>query len=105
MKIRNGFVSNSSSSSFLLVTTKENYDKVLEDLALSEEDQELLKECDYLFGTKKVFGKDCVIVSYQEGNYSSFDNLPEGSYELVEEKIVSALRKDSDNCFTHSEDF
>jgi len=29
MKTRNGFVSNSSSSSFIVMTSKENYDKVL----------------------------------------------------------------------------
>ncbi len=32
MKIRNGFVSNSSSSSFVIMTTKENHDKVLENI-------------------------------------------------------------------------
>ena len=31
MKIRSGFVSNSSSSSFVLVTTKKNHDKVMEE--------------------------------------------------------------------------
>jgi hypothetical protein len=105
MKIRNGFVSNSSSSSFLLVTTKTNYDKVLEELSLSEEEQELLKDCDDLFGTKKVFGQDLITISYVEGNYSDFEDLPEGAYELIEEQIVTALRKDSDNCFTHHMDF
>ena len=105
MKIRSCFVSNSSSSSFLLVTTKLNYDKVLEKLALSDEDKELLKECDYLFGTKKAFGQDLITISYTDGNYSTFEDLPDGSYELIEDKIIPELRKDKDNCFTHSEEF
>ena len=103
MKIRQGFVSNSSSSSFLLVTTKVNYDKVFENL--SEENKELLKECDYIFGTKKAFGQDLVTISYTEGNYSTFEDMPEGSYELIEDIIIPELRKDKDNYFTHSEDF
>lgn len=32
MKIRQGFVSNSSSSSFVIMTTKENHDKIMEKL-------------------------------------------------------------------------
>ena len=103
MKIRNGFVSNSSSSSFLLVTTKVNYDKVLE--SLSEEEKELVKKCDYLFGTKKAFGQELITISYINGEYSSFEDLPKGSADLIQETIIPALRKDSDNCFTHSEDF
>jgi hypothetical protein len=103
MKIRNGFVSNSSSSSFLLVTTKMNYDKVLE--SLSENEKELLKKCNYLFGRKKAFGQELITISYINGEYSSFEDLPKGSADLIQETIIPALRVDSDNCFTHSEDF
>ena len=32
MKIRNGFVSNSSTSSFIIISTKDNYDKTMAEL-------------------------------------------------------------------------
>jgi hypothetical protein len=63
MKIRTDFVTNSSSSSFIIITTKENYDKVFE--KLHPYLQEIAKAC---FCKHSTFGKDCRLASYFDSN-------------------------------------
>ena len=81
MKIRNGFVSNSSSSSFLLMTTLENHNKTLE--KLSKYEKAVMQQ---IINTRRFLGKEVAYVgdlspmdeSYLFG-YFSLKNYEEGS--------------------------
>ena len=79
MKIRNGFVSNSSSSSFILITSKENYDKASENL--SDVQKKFLEDIMH----RKVFNGN-KIVYFQ--HYSSYGGSSELNY-INDLKIVS----------------
>jgi hypothetical protein len=61
MKIRNGFVSNSSSSSFLLLTTVENYERAKANLTKFQ-----LAVAEQMKTEAKVFGRD--MVSFETWN-------------------------------------
>lgn len=75
MKVRNGFVSNSSSSSFVLITTKENYEKAKAaatpyQIAVAEamkSDEKLAGMDVVLFGTWNSHG--CGWTEYLEVDY------------------------------------
>lgn len=101
MKIRNGFVSNSSSSSFTMIVDKELHDKVMEVLTHSYF-KKVLSSISYEFNA---FGKNLIETSYTNGNYSTFEydriepddenNLPEnwnewnGYYGCPEEGVCN----------------
>lgn len=73
MKIRSGFVSNSSSSSFLMLTRKEDHDEAMAKLTPFER-----KVIEYLIDNVKAFGLDLVELSIQNGEdfytLGSFDS-------------------------------
>jgi hypothetical protein len=113
MKIRTGFVSNSSSSSFVVFLLDEDYKKVCD--GLSKLEMDILSKAH----PQKVnaFGKQLVKVGYTSGNYSIFEDY---SYDgiLTEEEeeklgyegpdcimdsIVEKLTKG--DCLTDSQDF
>jgi len=58
MKIRNGFVSNSSSSSFVIVTDKETFEDVLN--TFSETERDFLREIFYDTEEMKLDGKEYI---------------------------------------------
>ena len=104
MKIRAGFVSNSSSSSFLAVVKKDDYDKALKNLGpLSQ------AVCEYANITSSKFaGEDCILHYHTTGEYSTFDNahvdkVRDRAMEIAREQKTSL----SSECYEegHWEDF
>ena len=83
MKLRQGFVSNSSSSSFVLIATKEAWEKGLENLTDFEKD--ILEQLEEDISEKKVLGKDCIVFwKYNNAGWSSTEELSP-NMELFEE--------------------
>ena len=86
MKIRNGFVSNSSSSSFIIVTTQEVLDKALKKLNAFGL---VVFNTEYQLEKKKFGGKD-VLVAYgekssEEFGYRACDQTGKDSCECYDE--------------------
>jgi hypothetical protein len=115
MKIRNGFVSNSSSSSFVIIIPKEVADKVKETLTPYEK-----VVVDHIGSTEKKFGStDIVVHQWQSGNYSSFEyfdaedsgykpgsdqNEENGHYDTWEKYVAAVKAKAGDSfVYVHSE--
>lgn len=82
MKIRNGFVSNSSSSSFMICLKAEDYNEVYK--TLSPLEQELVNHLRP--ENKKVFGLNLKIISGTCGNYDSFEDFETNIEDLTEEE-------------------
>jgi len=118
MKIRNGFVSNSSSSSFVIVSTKKSHDKVI--AQLNQEDAIIIKNA---VSFSKIGSEEVVVLAYHQynGEYHAYcicnsninPSLPEcegnDSYEFSE-KINGILSdyelkiKDNKGCISVSFD-
>jgi hypothetical protein len=102
MKIRNGFVSNSSSSSFLLITTKESLKKVQD--SFEDVEKALCKNLFYSFTEITLKGEKFLVCNYEvcsEGLADRFATIlgrlkiedDEDEYDLAEmiDKIVDAF--------------
>jgi len=64
MKIRSGFVSNSSSSSFVIIVAKDVHDKALADPSVTDYFRAVIEA---IMDKNKIFGVDCYSVGNMEG--------------------------------------
>ncbi len=86
MKTRNGFVSNSSSTSFTLLTTEEEHAKILARL-----DAVFAEAADKLVARKRIGGVDFVLMGVEYGdveeifsaNWQGLDQKPEFDFSEV----------------------
>jgi len=83
MKIRSGFVSNSSSSSFVAWVPKEEWETLKQTFDSLE-----MAIAEYLTDTSNVFGQECISFHSVSGNYDSFEYYPD--VELVWKAALEA---------------
>lgn len=82
MKIRQGFVSNSSSSSFVILMTEDQYKELHEKVDVNQ--KALMEE---LKTEVKAFGLDLIQMAGCEGNYSIFEEMEIADDELEEDEF------------------
>ena len=111
MKLRLGFVSNSSSSSFTTITTKANHDKAIEALGPYVE-----AVVNAVGGWTTFDGKEVFLSSILSGNIDTFesmtidfeeDEIPEEYEYPIEayDAYVEEVEKYKDECLTNQENF
>jgi hypothetical protein len=99
MKIRTGFVSNSSSSSFVMLATVENHEKALE--SLNDLQRAIINAMSHCFKKHKIFGQDLIMLNYMAGEYSS---LPENLFQQLAEKYPAELYDNGEASLEYDED-
>jgi hypothetical protein len=100
MKIRQSFVTNSSSSSFVVVIEKDYFDTQIKQLTpYLKAVMKALKAADVVT-TQKFMGKDIVVFTYTCGNYSTMENIDvdyepkdEDEEEMLDELKYEAIDK------------
>jgi len=89
MKIRNGFVSNSSSSSFILLVKKSDFDTVYGQLKKKEK-----KVIDFINSeTVNVFDTTLIKMSWNQGDNTSFYNFSFDDENTNEEENWEEIQK------------
>ena len=103
MKIRNGFVSNSSSSSFVVIVDKEAHDRAVEQLK-DHKYVEILKEILSCIGKDKFLGRPVVVISgYDAHGERSIGGFCEYDWDY-KEWIDDEVRKELDITVGREED-
>lgn len=88
MKVRTGFVSNSSTSSYVLVVPKKNFEKVLKNS--NELTKELIKKL-RIHKFQKAFGKELCVLNWLEGNMNISELIDDTSFVR---KFVKDMKED-----------
>lgn len=94
MKIRNGFVSNSSSSSFCLIVADELHEKALE--SLGHPYFKKVTDAMHLEHTRELFGKEVRSTVWWEGNINTFEWLDVPSDDLPEQAGYDETHDETD---------
>ena len=87
MKTRTGFVSNSSSSSYVVLVEKEAYDKLFAQLSDLERDIVQFLQQDG-GGVRKFMGGEVVVMQYVSGNYSTLEDYSPGDGGVMNSKAA-----------------
>lgn len=102
MKKREGFVSNSSSTSYCVIVSKEEHEKGVK--KLSENKQKVIEQL--ISEETIIFDHEVVVFEVNTGNYSSFENI---SYEPTNdesaEDVWNEYHESIISVFDHRTDF
>ena len=116
MKIRAGFVSNSSSSSYTVILPVHDFEHVLHTIDIDYY-RAIIRE---IVSKEKVIGIDCVVLSYFTGNHDNIEyfelsqeleeRLKKDELEINEEKYHAICEyeqcvNESERGFVHSVDY
>jgi len=105
MKVRSGFVSNSSTSSYILIVPIDLHEKLTETMGDYEK-----RVIGYIAEVDTILGQECMVLSWFSGNVDTFDYADLGErlddadspYTVLNKYEVQA-KKDSRTWF-HSDD-
>lgn len=108
MKIRNGFVSNSSSSSFVLMTSVENHERAMSEL--NEKEQKFISAMMFpggvVFGRKVMVGEDISSENwYTLSEVAGQIGMEDEDYYETWEKYQKLLKEKREEVFSYSMDF
>ena len=100
MKIRSGFVSNSSSSSYVVCMNKATFDFL--NIQLNEVQQDMLAFVSNRGATRNFLGNEIVVISWMSGNDDTFENYTFGDghsgewgFAIQREAVKEALLKEN----------
>ena len=106
MKIRNGFVSNSSTSSFLILSPKDKFEQIM--AQLTEYQRAVVN---LITMPKRVFGQDMTVTEWSRGNEDTFEYIDKETITVFEEDDYDSRSQACDDfkymaqeadCFVHS---